>query len=507
MSGRGWGRVAFSAVGVAVGLTVLIGGLGASAMVPRLAGAGWEPPYSLDVRPSAYLVISMAALAILAGTGGLAAGLVAVRRGWDARGLSAFGALSAVVLGFLPPSGSSDHLSYAAYGRIAVLGLDPYAVPPEGVPGDPVTADVEEWRGTTSVYGPVATAVQALASLVGGDSVRLTVFGLSVANVAAFLGTGWLLRRLWADPERRRRVALLWTANPLLLYHLVAGAHVDVLALVFVVAAVVTFGRLPVVSGALVGLGMAVKLPVGLVSLGIAWALRRDVRRLLAVAGSALVVLVAAYALVGGHALDQVRRASEFVSLAVPWQLVDGRRHGFGLPRDVIRFAWVAVAVLLAWLLLRALPRAYPAGARPAGAPPYGEGAPPDTGEDARSAAARVGLAVVSAWLLAAPYSLPWYDGLGFALLAMVPASGFDGFAVARTGLLSLAYLPAREAGRPPELDWLVTVVRSQVVPWALTALLAGLVWWALARRPRSPSGPAGPPPSAPSRGSRSPSR
>ena len=83
-------------------------------------------------------------------------------------------------------------------------------------------------------------------------------------------------------------------------------------------------------------------------------------------------------------------------------------------------------------------------GLRPAG----GRRAPDElagAGGDPAPGAAAV---VVAAWLATAPYALPWYDGLLFALLAMVPASALDGLALARLAVLSLGYLPARPAGR-----------------------------------------------------------
>ncbi len=67
---------------------------------------------------------------------------------------------AAVLAAFVPPLGSADHLSYAAYGRIAAAGGDPYSVPPVDWAGghDPVTSAVEPpWTRTPSVYGPVAT--------------------------------------------------------------------------------------------------------------------------------------------------------------------------------------------------------------------------------------------------------------------------------------------------------------------------------------------------------------
>ena len=61
------------------------------------------------------------------------------------------------------PFGSADHTNYAAYGRIAAQGGDPYLVPPEAWAGglDPVTSAVEPpWTETVSVYGPFATLLQ-----------------------------------------------------------------------------------------------------------------------------------------------------------------------------------------------------------------------------------------------------------------------------------------------------------------------------------------------------------
>ena len=82
----------------------------------------------------------------------------------------------------MPPVGSGDHLNYAAYGRMVVTGSDPYVTTARDLPADPVTRAVQDWRSTPTVYGPVATAQQAFASLIGGTSVRLTVFVMSVTT-------------------------------------------------------------------------------------------------------------------------------------------------------------------------------------------------------------------------------------------------------------------------------------------------------------------------------------
>ena len=127
---------------------------------------------------------------------------------------------------------------------MVVTGHDPYTTTPAALArlGDPVARAVQDWRTTPSVYGSLATAGQALASLIGGTSVRLTVFVLSLLNVVAFAATGLLLHWMARGDRRRQlRAALLWTCNPLLLQVLVAGAHVDSQAVVFAVGALAVF--------------------------------------------------------------------------------------------------------------------------------------------------------------------------------------------------------------------------------------------------------------------------
>ncbi|WP_271215709.1 glycosyltransferase 87 family protein [Streptosporangium carneum] len=449
---RGLDVVAFAAVGLSVGLTILIGLLGPSTMVPGLAGPSWQPPYSFQARPDGHLVIAMAAVAIVLGGAGLAG---ALRSRWrpDPRWPLVAGCAAAVLLAFLPPSGSPDHLNYAAYGRLVTLGQNPYVTPPSALPADPVLGAVEEWTGVTSVYGPVATAVQALASFVGGDSVRLTVFVMALVNAAAFVGTALLIDRFTrGDADLRRRAALLWAANPLMIYHLAAGMHVDTLAVACMVAALTARGA---ASGLLLGVGIGVKLNAGLVALGPAWELRRSPGRLAVVAGTATATVLVIYGLAGSHVFDQVGAASKKVSFGTPWYLVKvGLQELFG---SGSYSAWtqtgsLLLMVVLAWLILRAAPR--------------------DT-------APVVAAGIVVAWLFAATYALPWYDGLAFALLAMASWPALEGFMIARVVVLSLGYLPAREAMRPEDLSWLKTVVRERAVPWSLLALTVALAWWA----------------------------
>jgi hypothetical protein len=522
---RGAAGIGLSAGGLTCFLLTAL--FGPSVMQPALDGGAGRPPYSLDAHPSPGLVIALTAAGVALSGSGLALCLLAARGGWRfrPRALLCAGALAAAAFAFMPPVGSADHLNYAAYGRMAVTGNDPYATTARSLPADPVARAVQDWRDTPTVYGPIATAQQTFASLIGGTSVRLTVFVMSLTNVLAFLATGLLLyRSARGDPRRELRAALLWTANPLLLFELVGGAHNDVLAIAFAVAGLAVFalpdslrprpreergpGRC-LAAGVLIGAGAAVKINVAiagggplLVLLAEWWRTRGPAEsgrasggraaavRVAALCGSAAAVTGLAYLAAGPHSFDQLSRASKSVSLATPWHLLAGAGGGLlvTVSRSAVQAGSVLLTVLLAVLLLRALPR-----------PQVHPLADPVGDETFRVAAA-----LALAWLFAAPYALPWYDGLGWATVALLGSSWFDGILLARTCVLALAYLPARDprlAGLPHDLDWLITVVRAQVTPWVLTLTLIALIAAAARWSPRaqapgcSPRAPAGSPP------------
>jgi hypothetical protein len=236
------GRAGLAASLASVLLTFAVAAAGPSVMEPALPGGAGQPPWSFGLGLPAGLAIGLAAAALALGAAGLGLCLHAARHGWAVapRLLLGAGLAAAAALALVPPFGSGDHLSYAAYGRMAVTGHDPYTTTAAMLArlGDPVARAVQDWRHSPSVYGSVATGFQALAAAAGGRSVRLTVFVLSLVNVAAFAGTGLLAHRLARGCRGRQlRAALLWTANPLLLQVLVAGAHVDGQAVFFAVSA------------------------------------------------------------------------------------------------------------------------------------------------------------------------------------------------------------------------------------------------------------------------------
>jgi len=480
------GRAGLAAMGVSVGLTVAVAVAGPSVMEPVLPGRAGPPPWAFAAHPSPYLAVGLTAGALAVGAVGLALVLRAVRGGWSvpARAVLLAGLLAAAALTLLPPFGSSDQLSYAAYGRMLVTGHNPYTTTPAGLAalGDPVARAVQDWFTTSSVYGPLATGVQGLAALIGGTSARLTVFVLGLANLAAFAGTAVLLHRMTRrDPAQQLRAALLWAANPLLLQLLIAGAHVDGQAVLFGVAAVaVLFGpwageralvpswSRALLAGMLAGLGFAVKVSDVVVGLGLAVALVLRPRAAVGRAGPALAALAAGFAATAGAALaiggpamwHQLSRESDLVSIGSPWRVIRSGVHlvvAGTAATDIIKAGAVVLTVVLATLLVRGLP------------------GPADAG-------AAVAFAVVLAWLFAWPYVLPWYDALAWALLPLVAASpAWNGVAwllLARTTALGFGYLPARQADvtLPRGLSWLQPVIRHGVTPAVLALATAWLV-------------------------------
>jgi hypothetical protein len=496
-AGRRTAVAGAAAIGLSIALTITVAALGPSAEEPALPGRAGQPPWSFDVHPSPYLVVALTAAAILAGAGGLAAAIRAAGQGrwWSPRLLLTVGLLTAAVLTILPPYGSSDHLSYAAYGRMVFTGHNPYLTGPDVLArlGDPIARAVEDWKTSPSVYGVLATAGQLLASWIGGTSVRLTVFVLSVLNLIGFAGTGLLLHRLAAGDRRRQvRAALLWTCNPLLLQVLVAGEHVDSQSIVFGVATVAVFalalrraaagaggGRCwwpGVAAGLLAGLGFAVKLdlvlfPAGLgVGCLLAWRARSRApggagRSWLAALGGLVTgfaaVTAVALAIGGLSSVRPAMSASSYVSISTPWRWLRSALHpltGEAVADNIVKVVAVVAIVVLIVLLLRGLP------------------GPRDLDSTQVTAyAARAALAFVLAWLTASVYVLPWYDALAWGLLPMLPWSVIDYLVVARTTALAVGYLPARTVAMPSGLGWLVSVVRTAISP-ALLLIVAILL-------------------------------
>jgi hypothetical protein len=429
-------------------------------MKPTLPMPASGPPWELShVRVSAELVtIALWASAVLA-VAGLVAGLVAAR--WGARGpirLIVVGAAVAVVLlTVLPPVGSTDALDYAAYGRIALLGHNPYLVTPiylrltepgfgQSVPGN--------WQFMVSLYGPAATIEQYLAALLGGKSMAHVVLWLKLWNAVGFGVVAIALdHALRARPSARLRAHLLWTINPLLLWDLIASAHVDVLAAAAGVCGLLVVGRRPVgdqqgpsvwralAAGALIGVAADIKIDYLLFGLALAWALRRSWPALAAAGCGAAVVLVPTYAWLGKPAFEALFARRDQTSEDSFWLWGHLRNWNY-----LVVVAVLLVVILAVLLLLR-----LPAG-------------------DPERPVIRPAVAFSLAFLLVWPYQLPWYDAMIIGVLVLYPATWLDWLVLARLTAATIANMPGNALGAPWPLRGFLT---SMVHGFAPTILLA----------------------------------
>ena len=131
---------------------------------------------------------------------------------------------------------SHDVYSYVDYARLGVIhGLDPYVHPPEAAPADPAFEQVM-WTEATTAYGPLFTlATYPLAWLGVGAAVAVlkAVAALSVLGLAALAAR--LAAWRGADPLRAAAFVAL---NPLVLVHVVGGAHNDGLTMLLAMLAV-----------------------------------------------------------------------------------------------------------------------------------------------------------------------------------------------------------------------------------------------------------------------------
>ncbi|HEX3590797.1 MAG TPA: polyprenol phosphomannose-dependent alpha 1,6 mannosyltransferase MptB [Pseudonocardiaceae bacterium] len=138
-----------------------------------------------------------------------------------------------VPLLFVPPMFSKDVYSYLAQSKIAALGLNPYQLGPAVALGvaDPLTRGVPTiWRDTPAPYGPLFITVGRAVTALSGDHV---VTGVYLQRLLELVGIALIV---WAVPRLARRfgvptVSALWlgVANPLVLFHLIIGAHNEAL--------------------------------------------------------------------------------------------------------------------------------------------------------------------------------------------------------------------------------------------------------------------------------------
>ncbi|MDQ7907964.1 polyprenol phosphomannose-dependent alpha 1,6 mannosyltransferase MptB [Phytohabitans sp. ZYX-F-186] len=265
-----------------------------------------------------------------------------------------------------PPLFSRDVYSYLAQGTMVGAGLDVYEYGPAYY-GGPVAAEVPAiWQHTPTPYGPffllVATGVAAAAGAhlaAGVLGMRLVAVLGVVLLTAALPG---LARRCGVDPA-----AALWLGalNPLVLAHLIAGAHNDAIMVGLLVAGLAAAAaRHPAAGAVLVALAALVKAPaaVALVFVAAIWSEQatgrwRRVRTMLYAAAVATATTVVVTAVAGTgygwvRALDTPVSTGNWSPMSVLGRLTGailGTAHAVPMWRWIGLAAAVVVSAVL-WL-------------------------------------------------------------------------------------------------------------------------------------------------------------
>ncbi|MFF8788934.1 polyprenol phosphomannose-dependent alpha 1,6 mannosyltransferase MptB [Streptomyces sp. NPDC015125] len=147
-----------------------------------------------------------------------------------------------------PLLGSSDAYSYLAQGALAGRGRDVYALGPAAL-GGPLAANVPGmWHDAPAPYGPLSVAAaRAVVAVTGEHHVVAAALGLRLVAVAGLALLVWALRRLAeaSGPGGAGAAGALWAGalNPLVLLHLVGGAHNEALMLGLMAAGLLAFRR------------------------------------------------------------------------------------------------------------------------------------------------------------------------------------------------------------------------------------------------------------------------
>lgn len=376
------------------------------------------------------------------------------------RAVWAAGLVLVAVAVAVPPRGSRDVWSYAMYGRIVEAHqANPYRQAPAAFRYDPYFGRVQPaWRHTRSVYGPVFVGLAALGMRGAGTLPLVARLWFQLLAAGSLLAAAVIVDRRTRDPAAVAFVVL----NPALVA-VVNGAHNDLLVgLAVLGGAVLVETARPRSAGVVVGLGVLVKVTAVLPLVGLAtWVLAvRGPRAAVGLLGAGAVVVAAGYGMAGGPAaLGPLRSAATHQSRASVWHAPDrwvtaeARESGMSsrqaettADRRVARWSFVAVAALTV--------AAIAATAR-------------------RRSPHLVAGAAAFAYLLVAPYVLPWYAAWALPVFALVWRERLVLAALAQALLLLVAYRPPLG---PALVDRILGELGGTVLPLAEVAAVVTIM-------------------------------
>jgi hypothetical protein len=275
-----------------------------------------------------------------------------------------------------PVAYSSDVYAYAAYGELALRGLDPYVRVAPAVHGPFIDAARWQWSGTfpACVYGSAFVAIsEGVVSAAGSHGVAFGLFAFRALAALAWLADVFLFRllaRAWF-PAREGAALALFALNPLGIWCAAEG-HNDALMLLPVLLGLVAVSRGALFAGGLaIGLTPLIKAagaaagPVIALSIAAASGVRRSLALWIGYAGGlgvAALLLVPqmwpALTSLQAHGAYAPRVSLQSVAGLVPALVLAAATSVAGLRAlargEATGALWLALAVLLA------LPNPYP---------------------------------------------------------------------------------------------------------------------------------------------------
>ena len=378
-----------------------------------------------------------------------------------------------------PPLLSNDAYSYAAQGELASRGIDPTAHGPSYLlDGDFMIGTDSIWRNSPAPYGPVWIGLSEAVVEVTGHDAADSLWGFRALAVVGVAMTAVGIALIARSYGLSAAAALaLGVANPLVLLHLVGGAHNDALMLGFLALGLAAFRRdRRVLTVILIALAVAVKLPAGvaLIYIGWAWAgrgaaIKHRVGSIARVIAAATAIIVALCLLVGIgpgwlFALQGTNSVTSTFSVTTKLGYVvsdvlhlSGIGIGEGWVVGLFRFAGLAAAGAVAMILLFRTERL--------------------------GVVRCVGIALVAVILLG-PVVWPWYLPAGFAIVAAAGIGRWRASYLVVSFAACLLVFPRSVNAVPSLLGW------QHLIGLGVVLLIAGAAYgatlladWAQARR------------------------
>jgi alpha-1,6-mannosyltransferase len=346
--------------------------------------------------------------------------------------------LFSMLLVFIPPVLSRDVYSYSFYGRaMTVYHSNPYLLEPVSHPHD-VLFPLIGWRFQPSDYGPLFNFLSFAVSKAAGNNIAANVLGYKMLAFVFYAGSLPLVYSLTrrVSPGRENLAIAIAAWNPLMLLHILGGAHNDSVMVFFVILGLLLYEKDHAIWGLIsVVLAVMVKAVAALALLPFLVLFLRDRRGKLiqgvTEAAACVIVIPALFYLpfwkglaifkplrkvFGMSSLSSVPTLTRYVLTKILSAIGLASATAESLSRTLTHVFFLALFATLVLALLWKV-------------------------RDYRSMLLSTA-AILLAWFLTSGYILPWYLMLGLLVCAVSGWNATTGSTIAASGVFSLYRIP-----------------------------------------------------------------